>query len=229
MADRYFCGGPGPRQNLIFLMKLWIWVIVLMVFIGLGGCRSGGWLSKIPLVGNNERAVTQTKGGTIDMTILTPEGEEIHVELEQPSNADAPANLVYVWPDGSKWIEVTTGSSRADESAEIWANAGQYDLFIYIGAGVFALGLVVLICSFWFPLIPKTAGILMMAGGGLTAYMTTALEDYGWVFLVGALLGAWHWWTHRRTAKRDPIEFDLQKQREIKLKATELLRHETAN
>jgi hypothetical protein len=200
-------------------------VVAVVVFSALVGCRSGGLLSALPSIGNDKRIATQTKGGEIELVITTPAGEIIEVKAEQPSNADAPAMISYIWPDGSQWIEITTGSSRPDESAQIWANAGQYDLFIYIGAAVFIVGLGLLIVGIaWVPIIPKSLSIMIMASGILTAYMTTILEDYGWVFLALALAGGTGIIYHWIAAKKDPIEFDRKKKKEIQDQVTQIIK-----
>jgi len=136
-------------------------------------------------------------GGSIRM--VKPDGTEIHVN--QPQNAEQPATLAH----GE--INASTGNSRKDPVAGLKIRYEQYQVFTYIGAVMVVVGIGMAVASFWFPLIPKLAGVMVAGAGVGTAYLSTAIPDYAPYAMGLAGVGLLLWLYHQRAAKRDPNEF----------------------
>lgn len=181
---------------------MWQWGLVIlalglaMLLTGCSGVGFGDWRKATPK--------TQTRGGSV--TVQNDAEGVFKVEVVQPSNPDKSALVSVELPTGER-ITAGTGSSRKDEHAGLSLKLDQYKTFSYVGAGVCVLGVGLLVASFWFPLIPKLAGPMVFAGGALTAYMSTAIPDYGPYFLVISLIGAVAWYYHHTSAKKDPQSF----------------------
>ena len=148
---------------------------------------------------------TQTEGGS---AVVERSGSgSFRLRIDQPSNPDESAVVEISLPSGEK-IRAGTGSSRKDTFAGLAITIDQYRIFSYVGAGVFVLGIALIIASFWFPLIPKFAGVLVMIGGALTAYMSTAIPKYAPYALALGVIGCLLWYYHQNAGKRDPRDFE---------------------
>jgi len=151
------------------------------------------------------KGAVPSKGGEI-RTTTSSEGV-MDVWVHQPSN-----------PEQTAWIEVTdikgntikagTGSSRKNTFAGLAMRFSQYKIFVYIGSGICALGIALTVASIWVPLIPKMAGPLVFIGGGLTAYLSTAIPEYGPYALVLSVVGLVIWYYYQNAAKKDPRLFN---------------------
>lgn len=146
---------------------------------------------------------TQTEGGTIEVRGDT-------VTVSQASNPDVEAVVRIDREDGST-VTASTGSSRKDTGAIMGMKFDQYKVFSYLGAALSGLGLLLTVAAFWFPLIPRLAGPLIFIGGAGTAYMSTAIPEYGPYALVLVVLGAFIWYYHQSAAKKDPSNFEPKK------------------
>lgn len=153
----------------------------------------------------SDRPPQPSQGGSI---IATHKGSQI--EIVQPENPEMPAYVEFQYPDGTR-VRADTGSSRPNRMEQWKVKLAQYEVFVYVGAGVCVLGIGLTVASFWVPLIPKLAGPMIFAGGALTAFMSTAIPDYGPYFLVVSLLGAIAWFYHYNAARKDPSEFEVRK------------------
>jgi len=145
--------------------------------------------------------VTQTLGGGIQ--VEKADDGQVTITVSQPSNPDESASLTITLPDQTQ-VTASTGSSREDEHAGFLAKLEQYKMFSYVGAGVCVLGIGLFVASFWFPLIPKLAGPMVFAGGAATAYLSTAIPEYGPYALVISLIGAVAWYYHHTAGKKEP-------------------------
>lgn len=144
---------------------------------------------------------TQTMGGGVNVT-RTADGE-LDIDLKQPSNPDESA---FITIEGDK-VTISTGSSRKDEFAGLGLKLDQYKPFSYVGAAMCVAGVGLFIASFYFPLIPKMAGPIVFVGGAGTAYMATAIPEYGHYALVICVIGFVAWYYHHSAAKKHPDEF----------------------
>lgn len=142
--------------------------------------------------------------------MITASRDGVTVTIEQPSNPEESATLEITTPSGDI-IRAGTGSSRKDEGAALLGKLQQYRVFTYVGAGVCVLGIGLTVASFWVPLIPKMAGPLVFGGGALTAYLSTAIPEYGPYALFLSVLGAVAWFYHQTAAKKDPQQFVKKK------------------
>ena len=167
------------------------WFIPILLLLILTGCET------VPS--------TQTRGGKITVR----HGTET-VLVQQPSNPEDGAEISLLFPDGTL-LSAGTGGSRKDEFAGLGLKLDQYKIFSYVGAGVCVLGVALLVASFWFPLIPKLAGPLVFVGGAATAYLSTAIPEYGPYALVLSLVGAVIWYYHHTAGKKDPATLTRKK------------------
>lgn len=151
----------------------------------------------------------KTDGGDI---ALKTQGKDVQILIKQPQNAEDSAFIKYTLTTG-EIIEARTGSSRKNNLAELGMKLSQYQIFSYVGAGITVIGIGLTIASFWFPLIPKLAGPLVFGGGVLTAYMSTAIPDYGPYFLLLSLIGCIILYYHWKAGKKDPKEFEPKRKR----------------
>ena len=199
-----------------FTCKVWQWLVIAAVLVLLGlmtGCKS---------FGNQETPQTQTLGGNISV-MYDPISGVITAQAEQPSNPDEAASVQfdiepYEWttiPLESKphrvSVTASTGSSREDKFAGLGLKLDSYKPFTYVGAAMCVIGVGLTIAAFRIPLIPKMAGPIVFVGGGATAYMATAIPEYGHYALIICLIGFVAWYYHQTAAKKDPSEFQKGK------------------
>ena len=160
---------------------------------------------------SNATPATQTTGGDL-VVQYNPVEETITVTARQPSNPDEAAVIEFNVVPGEYTtipihIRATTGSSREDKFAGLGLKLDSYKPFTYVGAAMCVVGIGVLIASFKIPLIPKMAGPIIFAGGGVTAYMATAIPEYGHYALGISLVGFVIWYYYQSAAKKDPTLF----------------------
>lgn len=191
---------------------------ILVPVLFLVGCSN--------LLNNGKPPATQTQGGMVSVTYERDTGN-FTISADQPSNPDQEATIDFeVIPfdyttipvdgeiqlphDLSKQgfrVRATTGSSRADKFAGLALKLDSYKPFTYVGAGLCLAGVVIFIASFKFPLIPKMAGPIVFAGGAATAYLATAIPEYGHYALIICCIGFVAWYYHQTAAVKDPAEF----------------------
>lgn len=138
---------------------------------------------------------------------------DVAVKVKQPENASRSATVTITKSSGDV-VEVSTGESHENTLPKLKMQAEQYEIFSYVGAVVCVLGVGLTIAAWWIPLIPKLAGPLVFGGGALTAYMSTAIPEYGPYALAVSVAGLAIWFYHQEAAKRDPLEFKRKSKRE---------------
>lgn len=163
---------------------------------------------------------TQTTGGDIQVA-YSPSTDQVTVTARQPSNPDEAASVSFeilpyqytTIPLENRVIKVTatTGSSREDKFAGLGLKLDSYKPFTYVGAAMCVVGVVLTVAAFRVPLIPKMAGPIIFIGGGATAYMATAIPEYGHYALIICLIGFVAWYYHQSAAKKDPQQFTRTK------------------
>jgi len=217
-------GSLGKVRQLLaiettIVMKVWQWLAlacaIAMAFL-MTGCAAG----------NHDIPQTQTAGGSLSV-MYDPASGIVTANASQPSNPDEAASIqIDIDPydyttipaattNNRLTLTASTGSSREDKFAGLGLKLDSYKPFTYVGAAMCVIGVVLTIASFKIPLIPKIAGPMVFIGGGATAYMATAIPEYGHYALVICVIGFVAWYYHHTAAKKEPDEFVKKKPQPI--------------